>query len=358
MIFFKKIAWLVLLALLVAFASYRVLHSYWHSERDFLLPQSNLHIEHGATLSDIVLRLEQRQIIAEPMLSKLCLRLFNSKLVIKAGEYVLPQHSSYAGLYTLLASGVSVQYRVTFVEGQTAVEAYTAVANKISSIATGEKHTLRDATTQQQWLKGLLSKEAQAFLTGSAVPEGWFFPDTYYFGANDTLRSVMLRAHKKMLAVLASEWAQRQPDLPYQNRYEALIMASLIEKETGVGYERAEIAGVFVRRLNLRMRLQTDPSVIYGMGDNYKGNITRADLKRDQAYNTYTRFGLPPTPIALPGQAAIHAALHPADGDALYFVAKGDGSHQFSATLKEHLAAVRQYQILNRRTEYRSAPSQ
>lgn len=165
------------------------------------------------------------------------------------------------------------------------------------------------------------------------------------------------RAHQAMIEVLQSEWAIRQPDLPYQSPYEALIMASLIEKETAIGSERAQIAGVFVRRLNKRMRLQTDPTVIYGLGAGFDGNLRRADLRRDSPYNTYTRHGLPPTPIAMPGRAAIHAALHPASGDTLYFVAKGDGSHYFSSTLEEHQRAVRRYQIQQRRANYHSHPA-
>lgn len=151
----------------------------------------------------------------------------------------------------------------------------------------------------------------------------------------------------RMDQVLAEEWADRAPDLPLKTPYEALILASLIEKETGRPEERAQIAGVFVRRLRLGMRLQTDPTVIYGLGARYDGNLRRADLQEPTPYNTYVIQGLPPTPIALPGRAAIHAALHPAEGDALYFVAKGDGSHAFSRTLEEHNRAVQRY-ILKR----------
>jgi UPF0755 protein len=178
--------------------------------------------------------------------------------------------------------------------------------------------------------------------------EGQFLPDTYHFPKNLTDVEFLKRAYSAMQTVLKEEWDNRAVGLSYKNSYEALIMASIIEKETGQASEREQISGVFVRRLEKRMRLQTDPTVIYGMGDKYKGNIRKRDLLRDTPYNTYRRHGLPPTPIALPGRDAIHAALHPAESDALYFVARGDGSHQFSATLKEHNNAVIKYQLKGR----------
>jgi UPF0755 protein len=173
--------------------------------------------------------------------------------------------------------------------------------------------------------------------------EGLFFPDTYLFlrGSSDIL--VLRQAAQNMRRELERAWAERGPDLPYASPYEALIMASLIEKETGQAADRPMIARVFINRLKLGMRLQTDPSVIYGLGEAFDGNLTRAHLQTDTPYNTYTRAGLPPSPIALPGRAALHAALHPADGGALYFVARGDGSSQFSLTLEEHNRAVRRY---------------
>jgi UPF0755 protein len=180
-------------------------------------------------------------------------------------------------------------------------------------------------------------------------PEGDFMPDTYDYVLGMSDLDILKRAHKAMQAYLAHEWAGRDASIPLDDPYQALILASLVEKETAVRSEMPRIAGVFERRLGIGMKLDTDPSVIYGMGASYTGNIRKSDLETDTPYNTYMRAGLPPTPIALPGRAAIRAALHPAAGNALYFVAKGDGTHQFSATLAEHNAAVRKYILGKRR---------
>jgi UPF0755 protein len=175
--------------------------------------------------------------------------------------------------------------------------------------------------------------------------EGRLFPDTYHFARGTADVAFLRRAAAAMDAVLDEEWRQRAPGLPYQNPLEALVMASIIEKETGVAEERAVIAGVFVNRLRLGMRLQTDPTVIYGLGTRFDGNLRRQDLLEDTPYNTYTRAGLPPTPICMPGRASIHAALQPAQTKALFFVSRGDGSHEFSETLEQHNAAVARYQL-------------
>jgi UPF0755 protein len=176
-------------------------------------------------------------------------------------------------------------------------------------------------------------------------PEGRFLPETYIYTRGDSDLDILRRAHRSMERALDKAWEARAPDLPLEDKEQALILASIVEKETGVPEERARIAGVFVRRLRLGMRLQTDPTVIYGIGDDYDGNITRRHLETDTPYNTYTRTGLPPTPIAMPGVDALRAAVDPAEGDELYFVAVGDdsGRHVFSRTLAEHQAAVREY---------------
>ena len=190
-------------------------------------------------------------------------------------------------------------------------------------------------------------------------PEGWLYPDTYVYHSGEGVSSVLRQAYQRMRGQLAEAWEQRAADLPYHSPYEALIMASIVEKETGVIAERPVIAGVFVRRMQKNMRLETDPTVIYGLGPQFDGNLRKKHLQdRTNPYNTYRQKGLPPTPIALAGRAALDAALNPAAGDELYFVARGDGSHQFSATLEEHNKAVRKYQIFRRKKDYRSAPAE
>jgi UPF0755 protein len=176
---------------------------------------------------------------------------------------------------------------------------------------------------------------------GFEHPEGWFLPETYLFVRGDSDLDLLRRAHHAMRVALAEAWASRSADSPLESPYELLVLASIVEKETALEQERGQIAGVFSRRLQRGMRLQTDPSVIYGLGEAFDGDIRRRDLEADTPYNTYTRHGLPPTPIAMPGRASLQAAARPADGAALYFVADGNGGHTFSATLAEHQAAVK-----------------
>ena len=208
---------------------------------------------------------------------------------------------------------------------------------------------MNEVSSNGTLVQTLANVDSETVMTALAYPEvhpeGRFFPDTYHFPIGMTDIEFLRRAYVKMARVLEEEWQQREAGLPYKTSDEALIMASILEKETAVAEERAAIAGVFVRRLQKGMKLQTDPTVIYAMGDDYHGNIRRKDLKIDSPYNTYFYVGLPPTPISLPGVEAIHAALHPEDGETLYFVAKGDGSHYFSKTLKEHNRAVARYQL-------------
>lgn len=254
-------------------------------------------------------------------------RIGGAAAAIKAGEYALQPGLTPLGLLALWQSGKSVLHELRLIEGWRFSQAWTVI-NSSPDIT----HTLGLASAEQLM---------QALGRGDIAAEGRFFPDTYRFPKGMTDIAFLKNANSALEKILQSEWAQRAPDLPYESADQALIMASIVEKESARADEREQIAGVFLRRLKIGMRLQTDPTVIYGLGDAYDGDIRSRDLVRDTPYNTYTRGGLPPTPICLPSREAIHAALHPADGDTLYFVARGDGSHQFSATLDEHNAAVR-----------------
>jgi UPF0755 protein len=262
---------------------------------------------------------------------RLYARLSGKATRLKAGEYRVQPGMTARQLVDGLVSGRAYQYALTLIEGWTFQQMMQAVA-----AAPALRHTLPDSSGETVM---------QALGRAGEHPEGRFFPDTYHFPGGTTDVDFLRRAYHTMTRILEQEWQDRAPGLPLNSPYEALILASIIEKETGQPQERAEIAGVFVRRLKLGMLLQTDPTVIYGMGSAFDGNIRLADLRRDTPYNTYTRPGLTPTPICLPGRDAIHAALHPAPGDSLYFVSRGDGSHHFSSSLEEHNQAVRKYQL-------------
>ena len=351
------------LAVVVALLASKLLHSYWYTENLQLQEQPVFSLQPGAGANAVIQQLAEQGVLQRPLLAKLALRYFEPKLVLKVGEYQLPATASRAQLFELFASGVSVQYPVTLVEGYNLNEALAAVIAQQASFGLHAPEPSETAWQVEQ-LAGLLSEQARQLMRTDSIAgsswqqaEGWFFPDTYYVAKSDSVADIFARAHRKMVEVLMQEWSERQPGLPYNSPYHALIMASLIEKETGAIEEREAISGVFVRRLQKGMRLQTDPTVIYGLGKAYQGNLRRKHLLADTPYNTYTRHGLPPTPIALPGRGAIRAALNPAQGDALYFVAKGNGRHHFSATFAEHQRAVQQYQIQNRRSDYRSSPT-
>ena len=249
---------------------------------------------------------------------------------LKAGEYELTTDLTMPQILTIFAEGRAKKYTITFPEGWSLKEILLAI-DKHPNI---NKTLKKESTKELSSLLGLSEK----------IPEGWIFPDTYHFEKNATDIAILKMAYAQMQSVLAQEWQSKAINLPYKAPYEALIMASIVEKETGAKRERAMIAGVFTSRLEKGMLLQTDPTVIYGMGDKYKGNIRASDLTTKTPYNTYIIQGLPPTPIAMPGRDAIHAALHPDKANYLYFVAKGDGSHQFSPSLAEHNKAVNDFQ--------------
>jgi UPF0755 protein len=297
-----------------------------------------LDVPRGATLNGLLRDLQQRGLLrsARQRLYLSWYARLSGQAGLKAGEYPLTPGMRARDLTALLASGRVVLHELTLVEGWTFAQAMDAVR--------GHAAIARTLPTE-----GTLQALMQALGAPGQHPEGRFYPDTYRFARGTTDVEFLRRAWRTMQRVLAEEWAARAPDLPYATPEEALIMASIVERETGKVDERTEIAGVFVRRLQLRMRLQTDPTVIYGLGEAFDGNLRKRDLLADWPYNTYTRRGLPPTPISLPGRAALRAALHPAPGKTLYFVARGDGSHQFSDTFADHEAAVRKYQLKRRR---------
>lgn len=287
-------------------------------------------IARGEGFRGIVAALRRERLTAAPNLAwrVLAWRLgVGSRL--HAGEYALAPGMTPTVLLENMAAGRVLHRRVTLVDGWTFAQVRQALAA---------------APRLRQTLDRLPDGEVMARLGDPGrSPEGEFMPETYDYVLGMSDLDVLTRAHAALRGYLDAQWARRDPGSWPQQPYQALILASLVEKETALPRELPEVAGVFERRLRLGMRLETDPSVIYGMGAAYAGKIHKSDLENDTPYNTYTRYGLPPTPIALPSPAAIRAVLHPADGDALYFVAKGDGTHQFSATLAEQNAAVQKY---------------
>ncbi len=288
-------------------------------------------IQPKSGLRSIANQLVAQGVLREPWRFVLIAKILNKEQYLQAGNYTLNKNVSPYQLLLSLNHGKTTQGSVTFIEGRTFMQMR-------------EKLTKNDAVKQS--IADLSDPEILK-LVGSShkIAEGLFFPDTFYFDRNTSDVALLQISYDAMQSKLEKAWQNRDQNLPYQNSYQALIMASIIEKETGKASERPMIAGVFVNRLRLGMRLQTDPTVIYGMGARYDGNIRKKDLMTDTPYNTYTRDGLPPTPIAMPGLAAIKAALHPEKTKALYFVGKGDGSHVFSNNLDEHNRAVARYQL-------------
>ncbi|MDN4503338.1 endolytic transglycosylase MltG [Alteromonadaceae bacterium BrNp21-10] len=288
-----------------------------------------IHIVKGSTAQSLLRQFAEQQLIVDVHWTKLWLKLNPHLASIKAGYYEISPQQSLVDTLQMMVAGKEKHFAIALVEGLTWRQWWQIM----------QQHEALDTLNTD-----INSIIVELNIEGGSL-EGWLMPDTYQITQGTSAKELILQAYQNMQSYLEKAWEQRQPLLPYQEPYEALIMASIIEKETAVSAERPLIAGVFVNRLNTNMRLQTDPTVIYGMGESFNGNIKRADLRRPTPYNTYVIKGLPPTPIAMPGKLAIDAALHPQDTAALYFVARGDGSHQFSETLKQHNAAVRQYQL-------------
>lgn len=296
----------------------------------------------GMTLNAVARDLQKQQLIENYRMFVWMARLEGKTGRIQAGEYEVGEGMTPSQLLQQMVEGKVRQYAITLVEGITFRELLQQL---------GDNPYLRHD------LAGLDGQSVMARIGHpDEHPEGRFLPETYHFPRGLSDLEFLRRAYEAMRERLEHEWAGREKGLPLKNPYEALILASIVEKETGLVSERPEIAGVFIRRLQKGMRLQTDPTVIYGLGLDFDGNLRRRDLLGDTPYNTYTRRGLPPTPIAMPGADAIHAAVHPDDSDKLYFVARGDGSHHFSATLEEHNRAVIEYQLKGRKRNYSSSP--
>jgi UPF0755 protein len=335
---YLRLAWAVALRLIAAalFASMLTATIWWGVERYAITPlpladRERFTIAPGSHLGRVANQLAERGLLEWPKLFRLLAQLDGVGDHIHAGDYLLIPGTTPRQLLSMVVEGAVIDYATTLVEGW-------RFSQWLGSLTSDERI--------DNDLAGLGSSEIMQRLGRPELhPEGRFFPDTYHFRRGETASTLLQRAMVRMEAILIEEWSGRADSLPLKTADEALVLASIIEKESGQQAERAAIAGVFIRRLIKGMRLQTDPTVIYGIGDSFDGNLRRSDLRRDTPYNTYTRKGLPPTPIAMPGRAAIHAALHPADGDTLYFVARGDGSHHFSKSLKEHNRAVRRYQL-------------
>lgn len=303
------------------------------------LPKSGLdiRIERGATFTSLSRELYQQGVFRSLFYPRLVASIYPELTQLKRGEYHLDQDMTARDVFTKLTKGEVINYQVRFIEGWT-------FADFINELVTQE--------ALKSHLIGMSRKEIAKRLSIEQInPEGWFYPDTYNFPRGMSDLQILQIAHDNMKQKLDHYWQERDLDLPYDNPYQVLIMASIIEKETGLAGERNRIAGVFVRRLNKNMRLQTDPTVIYGLGKTFNGDLTRRDLRTNTAYNTYLNKGLPPTPIAMPSAASMSAAVHPADGTELYFVARGDGSHQFSTSLEQHNRAVRLYQLKDKSTQ-------
>jgi UPF0755 protein len=306
---------------------------------------ARIQVDPGASLRSVLARLQGQGAVRNARAVTWYLRLHGLQPRVEAGEYEIAPHASPAQIIEQFVEGRVVLQQLTVVEGATFADFLAALAQHPQV-----QHTLGGKTPAQ--IMAALGHPGQA-------PEGEFFPDTYRFAAHTPDLTILGLAYDSMQRALAAAWAARAPDLPFDSSYQALILASMIEKEAALKSERPQIAGVFINRLRKGMRLQSDPTVIYGLGGDYDGTIHTRDLQRDTPYNTYTRDGLPPTPVALPGRESLEAAVQPANTQALYFVATGlnDGAHHFSATLEEHNAAVQTYLARLRNAAHGASPA-
>lgn len=323
-------------SIVIAFAAMLLLLNLASALKQFYQPLSSLsttktfEVKPGDSLSVIASELVDDRILPSSTLFRFMARWRGVEDVLQAGEYQFDPGRSQADILQMLINGEVRQYRITFIEGWR----FSDVMDVLSS-APGLKTTLDGYTA-----------EALAATLGLEVshPEGMLHPDTYFYTRGTTDLELLKRARERQQEILKSQWEKRLETLPFTNSYEALTLASIIEKESNAQSERGQIAGVFIRRLEQGMRLQSDPTVIYGLSQEFDGDLTRQQLQTLTPYNTYRINGLPPTPISLPGESSIIASLNPDPGDSLYFVSRGDGTHQFSVSLEEHNAAVNRFQ--------------
>lgn len=304
----------------------------WYATRPLAiapLPKT-INVTPGMHLKSLSAMLERERVVGSARVFWLLGRVLGKAGTLKVGVYTLDKPLTPIELYGKIERGDVSQAMVQFIEGWSWREVRAVLAAQ--PLLKNESAAMSDA----ELMRAIGATESH--------PEGMLFPDTYFYAPHTSDLSVLRRAYRLQREKLMSAWQSRAPGLPYQTPYEALIMASIVEKETGAAFERPMIAGVFLNRLKLGMRLQTDPTVIYGLGERFDGNLRKVDLLADTPYNTYTRTGLPPTPIAMPSAEAIRAALNPARTDALYFVSRGDGTHVFSSNLMAHNRAVNRYQ--------------
>lgn len=296
-------------------------------------------IENGTSFHAFTEQLVKNQVITDKFWLRNYVRLHRDQAQVKAGTYQLLPSDTFKQILQRVNEGKDYQFSLVFVEGTTLTQ-WLQQLNSHANIKQTINPSNSPATNKELYLQ-----VSQALALDIQHPEGLFFPDTYAFTNQTSDVAILKRAYEKMQKELEYQWQNRSSGLPYNNVYQALIMASIIEKESGKHAEHQQISSVFINRLNEGMRLQTDPTVIYGLGDRYKGDIKRKHLKEKTAYNTYRINGLPPTPIAMPGKSAIYAALHPAATDYLYFVSDGQGKHIFSTNLVDHNNAVAKYQL-------------
>jgi UPF0755 protein len=292
-----------------------------------------IEIEKGDSINRIIDKLVAQQVDVKPFWFKVIAYQENALKKIKTGEYELTSGLTVPKILNLFVQGKTKQHPITFPEGWS----FKEILHEI------EKNPNLEHTLNGSNFKNIMTK-LEPNATAPASPEGLIFPDTYFFEKHTSDLALLKRAYDKMQQVLQKEWLNKAEGLPFKTPYEALTLASIVEKETGAAAERPLIAGVFIRRLEQNMLLQTDPTVIYGMGESYQGDIKSQDLTTATPYNTYVISGLPPTPIAMPGRDALYAVLHPDKGDSLYFVARGNGTHEFSSNLKDHNLAVDKFQ--------------